>query len=508
MLRKTRIAISVLLFALITFYFIDFAGLLPNEFHVLAHLQLVAALLSLSAGILLFLVVIALLFGRIYCSTICPMGIYQDVVTWISKKSSSKRKRFTYSPAKTVLRWGVLGVTVAAFFGGFTVLLALLDPYSAYGRMINGVIKPIYMGANNLLESILSSYGNYTLYKVDASIWSVSSFAIGLATLIVIGYLAWRYGRTWCNTMCPVGTVLGFISRVSFFKVRIDTGKCNHCGLCASRCKASCINSKEQVIDYSRCVACFNCLDVCKEKALLYSPKLFEKQQPKQEDASKRRFLLSGLTAAIAAPKAMAETAQAIASSGHGRKEYKVKHPITPPGAISQQQFQSQCTSCHLCVSKCPSHVLKPSFMEYGLGGMMQPMVNFERGFCNFDCTVCGNVCPTGAIQPLTKPQKHLTQMGYVVFIEQNCIVYTDGTSCGACSEHCPTQAIAMVEYKNGLTIPHVNVDICVGCGGCEYICPARPFRAVHIEGNPIQKQAKPFEESKQEAVEIDGFGF
>ena len=97
---------------------------------------------------------------------------------------------------------------------------------------------------------------------------------------------------------------------------------------------------------------------------------------------------------------------------------------------------------------------------------------------------------------------------GYVVFIEENCIVYTDGTSCGACSEHCPTQAIAMVPYKGGLTIPHVNTDICVGCGGCEYVCPSRPFRAVYIEGNPIQKAAKPFKETEKEEVEIDGFGF
>ena len=98
--------------------------------------------------------------------------------------------------------------------------------------------------------------------------------------------------------------------------------------------------------------------------------------------------------------------------------------------------------------------------------------------------------------------------MGYVVFIEENCIVYTDGTSCGACSEHCPTQAVAMVPYKDGLTIPHVNKEICVGCGGCEYVCPARPFRAIYIEGNPVQKEAKPFKENEEHKVEIDDFGF
>lgn len=181
---------------------------------------------------------------------------------------------------------------------------------------------------------------------------------------------------------------------------------------------------------------------------------------------------------------------------------------ITPPGSISQEHFQAHCTSCHLCVSKCPSHVLKPAFMEYGLGGMMQPTVFFEKGFCNFDCTVCGDVCPNGAILPLTKEQKHLTQMGKVVFIEENCIVYRDGTSCGACSEHCPTQALSMIPFKDGLTIPHIDTEICVGCGGCEYVCPARPFRAVYIEGNAVQQEAKPFTDNHQEEIQVDDFGF
>ena len=327
--------------------------------------------------------------------------------------------------------------------------------------------------------------------------------------------MTWKHGRTWCNTVCPVGTVLGLLSRFSLFKVRIDTAKCNGCGLCATKCKASCINSKEHAIDYSRCVDCFDCLGACKQKALVYNPSL-KKQQANVEvpvpsspdtDSSKRRFLVTGLVTAGAAPKLLSQAKESVARL-EGKKAYKKENPITPPGSISREHFQQQCTSCHLCVSKCPSHILKPAFMEYGLAGMMQPTVSFEKGFCNFDCTVCGDVCPNGAILPISVEQKHLTQMGYVVFIEENCIVYTDGTSCGACSEHCPTQAVAMVPYKDGLTIPHVNKEICVGCGGCEYVCPARPFRAIYIEGNPVQKEAKPFKENEEHKVEIDDFGF
>jgi len=113
----------------------------------------------------------------------------------------------------------------------------------------------------------------------------------------------------------------------------------------------------------------------------------------------------------------------------------------------------------------------------------MQPMLSFEKGFCNYDCTICSDVCPSGALLPLTLEQKHVTQMGQVQFIIENCIVHTDGTSCGACSEHCPTQAVSMIPYKNDLTIPHINTEICVGCGGCEYVCPTMPYKAIYVEG-------------------------
>lgn len=507
MLRKIRIGISIVLFALITFYFLDFADILPNGFHRLAHIQFVPALLSLSVGILIVLIALTLLFGRVYCSSICPMGTLQDVVAKISKSVGKKKKRYQYSPAKSVLRWGVLGGTVVATIAGFTFLLGVLDPYSAFGRILTHLFKPVYMTGNNLLESIFSQFDNYTFYRVDAAILSLSSLVIATITFAVIFFLAWKHGRSWCNTMCPVGTFLGLLSRVSFFKVRIDTSKCNGCGLCATKCKAACINSKEHAIDYSRCVECFDCLDACKQKALIYAPPV-RKAEATEPDDSKRRFLIAGMVTTAGAGTHAVMHAQNTVAAFEGKQEYKKENPITPPGSIDRKHFNQHCTSCHLCVSKCPSHVLKPALMEYGLGGMMQPTVNFEKGFCNFDCTVCGEVCPTGAIRPLTEQQKHLTQMGYVVFIKENCIVYTDGTSCGACSEHCPTQAIAMVPFKEGLTIPEVNTDICVGCGGCEYVCPARPFRAVYIEGNPTQKEAKPFKESEKHNAEIDDFGF
>jgi ferredoxin len=221
-------------------------------------------------------------------------------------------------------------------------------------------------------------------------------------------------------------------------------------------------------------------------------------------DESKRRFLSATIITGLAAGKLFA---QETTGKLLPKKDIKRKTPIAPPGAISFDHLREKCISCHLCVSKCPSHVLKPSFLEYGLSGMMQPEMYFEHGFCNYDCTVCGDVCPTGALTALNVEAKHLTQMGRVKFTKENCIVYYDETNCGACSEHCPTQAVHMVPYKGVLTIPETDESICVGCGGCEYVCPAIPFKAIHVEGLAVQNKAQ-IKKDKKEDIIIQDFGF
>jgi len=344
---------------------------------------------------------------------------------------------------------------------------------------------------------------------MDIIVTSVSALVIAFMTVLVVGYLAYRYGRIYCNTVCPVGTLLGFISKYSLFKVHIDTSKCNSCGLCARKCKASCIDSKKHEIDYSRCVVCFDCIDNCRQGAISYTLRYKKESQKNissdEPDISKRTFVATLTAVALTAPKSAMSQSVGVLT---GNKPYKKEHPLSPPGSISAEHFNQHCTACHLCVSKCPSHVLKPSLLEYGVGGILQPVMNFENGFCNYDCTLCSEICPNKAILPLTKEEKHLTQVGHVVFIEENCIVHTDNTNCGACAEHCPTQAVTMVPYRDGLTIPKINPDICVGCGGCEYVCPVRPFRAIHIEGNPVHLQAKPIQINKVDETEIDDFGF
>jgi len=482
MLKKLRVALSLFIFILLTFYFLDFAGILPTQFHALGHIQFIPALLSHNAGIIIFLAILVLLFGRIYCSTICPMGTLQDII--------SRKKKFAYRKSNPILRWSIVAVCLILFFLGFTVVAGILDPYSMYGRIAVHLFKPIYMFANNILASVFGHFGNYAFYKTGIGILSAFSFAIALISFAAIGTLAYAKGRLYCNTICPVGTIMGFLSKFSLFKIRINSDKCVSCGVCEKKCKASCIDAKAKTIDYSRCVNCFDCISNCNRKGISFSA-----SHP-LVDKSKRNFLF----AAIAAPAVLAKTEIKAASAS--------KNVISPPGSVSAKRLLKHCSSCHLCVSKCPSHVLDPAFLEYGIGGMMMPKMSFEKGFCNFDCVICTRVCPNEALLPLSVEQKHKLQVGKVVFIPEICVVHTEGTSCGACSEHCPTQAVKMVPYKNGLTVPSIDEDICVGCGGCEYICPVRPKRAIYVEGNSEHKEAKAFESGEKKDVDIMDFGF
>lgn len=504
-LKRLRLVLGILALLILTFLFLDFAGLLPVDKVPLADIQFVPALLAHSLGIVGALLLLTLIFGRIYCSVICPMGLFQDLTGRVAKIFKKKIK-YSFSPEKRWLRYGSLAAVLGTYFMGWTVLLSLLDPYSAFGRMVTHLLRPIYMSINNLLAGIFNHFGNYTFYHTEVFLLSGASFVVALLTFLLIGYFAWRYGRTFCNTLCPVGTVLGLVSRFSMFQFKVHEETCNQCGACALKCKASCIDSKHETVDNSRCVTCFNCTTACSKKAIRYEFAWKKTETIDEEPSTKSRRLFLGTVGLTM----MAAGSQAWAKGMHlaTNKPWTRKSPLSPPGSLSAEHLNQHCTACHLCVAQCPSKILKPSFLEFGVEGMMQPVMDFSKGFCNYDCTLCTEVCPNDALKKLTVDEKHATQMGYVVFLQQNCVVYTDETFCGACSEHCPTQAVFMVPYKGDLTIPNVNTAICVGCGGCEYVCPAKPAKAIYIEGNPVHRKAERFKENIQKEVNVDSFGF
>lgn len=250
MLRKIRLTFAMICFALITLLFLDFTGTLHGWFGWLAKIQFLPAVLALNVGVILFLVILTLVCGRIYCSVICPLGVFQDILAWLGRQPKKRRKLpYSYSPALSWLRYGVLGVFIIALIAGIGSLAALLAPYSAYGRIANNLFQPIWQWGNNLLAYLAERADSYAFYETDVWLKSLPTFIIAAATLAVLVVLAGRNGRTYCNTICPVGTVLGFLSRYSLFRITIDSEKCNQCSLCSRNCKAACINFKEHLYD-------------------------------------------------------------------------------------------------------------------------------------------------------------------------------------------------------------------------------------------------------------------
>lgn len=490
MLKKVRQIAAVISIILLTLLFLDFTGTVHRWFGWMAKIQFLPALLSLNLIIIVGLIILTLIFGRLYCSVICPLGIMQDGFAWLGKKS--KKNRYSYSVPKNILRYVFLAVMVLSVLLGIGWLVALLAPYSAYGRIAQSLLAPIWQWGNNLLASWAETHESYAFYTVDMWLRGGITLALAVATLVILGVLAWRNGRTYCNTICPVGTVLGFLARFSVFRPVIDTSRCNSCGLCARNCKAACINSKEHTIDYSRCVTCFDCIGTCHKDAISYTFRRLDKMSQNNQvatdkcDSSRRGFL--AVTAAIAAT-ATAHAQEKTVDGGLAAITDKQiparKTKIVPPGAKSIKNLTFHCTACQLCVSACPNGVLRPSTQ---LDSLMQPESSYERGYCRPECTRCSDVCPTGAIRPITTEEKSSTQIGHAVWVKKNCIPLTEGVKCGNCARHCPVGAITMVssdkDHENAPKIPVVNTERCIGCGACENLCPARPFSAIYVEGH------------------------
>ena len=484
MLRKIRIGLAVLFFVLLTLLFLDFTGALHTWFGWMAKIQFVPAVLAINVAVAIGLIVITLLFGRVYCSVICPLGIFQDIFSGVA--SRIKKNRFHYHKNRPILR-GVILLIFIVLLIFLPPIARLIEPYSAFGRMAANLFAPLYAWCNNLLAQIAERAHSYAFYSVDVWVKSLSSLIIAAVTFVVIAALALWKGRIWCNTVCPVGTILGFLSKYAYFKPVINTDKCNHCGLCGRNCKAECINSQEQAIDYSRCVACMNCLSNCHQKAISYKHIPKATTADGQPDQSKRKFLaITALFTAGSVLKAKAQKVDGGLAVIEDKKVPERKLSPCPPGARSYNNFYHRCTSCQLCVAECPNHVLRPSNK---LTSLMQPEMSYERGYCRPECTRCSEVCPTGAIERITPVEKSSIQIGHAVWIKENCLAYNGG-NCGNCARHCPVGAIQILPASEGSVqqTVAVNTERCIGCGACENLCPVRPLSAIYVEGHEQQR--------------------
>lgn len=509
MLKNIRILLALFSIIAITFLFVDFTGTARSLWPWLAKIQLMPAILAGNILAVVAVLIGTLIFGRLYCSIICPLGILQDAVNWVKGhvgKRNKRKNRFSFTKAYTSVRLSVFTVfVVLVILGLFSALSAsiagLIEPYSAYGRISSSIFAPAYDGINNLLAGWSESQtDNYMFYRVVYAV-SVPILTVAIITLLVILFFSWTGGRNYCNTVCPVGTFLGFISRYSILKPVIDTSKCINCGKCARNCKSSCIDAKHHSIDYSRCVVCMDCINVCKDGAISYTYRRHldaETNTVNSVDKGRRGFVM-GTSVLIGAlgVEAIAKTTDGGLTALKDKRPVKRANRVVPPGAESIRNLESHCTACQLCVQSCPNNLLKPTLT---FDGFMQPSMDFTAGYCHPECTACSEICPTGAIKPIDKARKSSTKIGTAVVDLDTCISASEGKICGNCASRCPVGAIIMVHKtpgdNNSPKIPTVNEAICIGCGSCEYHCPVgrvegmtASHSAIHVEGVNVHRE-------------------
>jgi ferredoxin len=440
------------------------------------------------------------------------------------------KRRYRFAPGRTRLRTAVLALFILAFAAGLPLIFGLLEPYSAFGRIATDIFAPVWATGSNSLALAAERIDSFAVGPTPVWQKGLAALAAATATLAVLGVLAWRGGRIWCNTLCPVGIFLGQINRVAVIRPRLDREKCVHCGMCERVCKAQCIDAEGGTLDASRCVSCFNCLKTCRRGALTWHPSLdarsvlakaaptgsssgsgsTAKEPIKTKDPGETRadqpappsavasraipehpsntsrrafFSTMGLALGTAALplNALAAARETVIPALTRKTSPKRAVPVLPPGSVGLASFTRKCTGCQLCVTTCPHQVLQSS--DNG-GRALQPAMGFERGYCRVNCITCSSLCPAGAIRPITVEQKSAIQVGRAIVHPEICIVTTDDVSCTACAKACPPGAISLAGTDGTHKRPVVDTERCIGCGACEYVCPARPVSAVMVEGN------------------------
>jgi ferredoxin len=513
-LRKIRIVISIIFLLLIAIVFLDITNILPSSLiNYITFLQFIPStlkfvnLLALSSIGFIIVLVLTLLFGRVYCSSICPLGTLQDISSYTAKKIN-KKKKFIFTKEYFWLRYVVLAIVLISILFGNLFLVNLLDPYSNTGRIFAQLFNPLLMLLNNVTAFTLEKFNIYLIYPIEIKAFYIIAALFPMIFLGIVLYLSYKRGRLYCNTICPVGTLLGLISKFTIFKLKIDKTSCEGCGVCARVCKAECIEPASKEIDFSRCVACYNCLDVCPSDSINYQLISIDNIQSGSDES--RRDFISRTSVFFLGLTTSALSQIKIIPKKETKVEVRKKSFVSPPGSNTIDHFNNNCTACHLCITACPTKVLQSSFTEFGIFNIFQPFMDYKTSYCNYDCIVCSEVCPTSAILPITGIQKKNIQIGKANFVKENCIVETENTACGACSEHCPTKAVMMVDYKGNLKIPEVTNKYCVGCGACEYACPTKPYKAIYVDGNFVHQKAekKPTEKLDQKIDYKEEFPF
>lgn len=273
-----RVIVSVAVLAILTLGLTIYGQMLPLMPGWLSEVQLLPAAAGFALGVFVVWIAITLLFGRVYCSTVCPLGTAMDLIARLRTLCRPphrfrRRDDYRYHRPLNALRYLVLVVVLTCLIGGLMIVPAILDPYTVYERFCRGCLSPVYewLGGTPLSVADSAAVPDGFYLPLQIAMCSTAGAVVGLGSMLLVGIVAWRGGRTLCNTLCPVGTTLGIVSRFAVFQPDIDTDKCIQCRKCADVCKASCIDLTDHVVDGSRCVNCFNCINVCPNDAIRYT---------------------------------------------------------------------------------------------------------------------------------------------------------------------------------------------------------------------------------------------
>lgn len=479
LLQMARRVTAVAALTIMALFFVMIGTSAALKLKWIATVQIVPVALAVSGSLILFWVLVTLLFGRVYCSMVCPMGIVQDISARLPRTTRRLKFRhgYKYHKPNNKFRYIWLAIIVASVIAGMSMLLALFDPYGAFGRFMTYLLRPLIAAAKG--EELLAG--------------TLAGTAVAAVTFVAVIAVSMKRGRLICNTVCPVGSVLSLVSRHSVFGFDINTDTCVNCGLCARVCKSECIDARQHVIDMSRCVVCFDCTAVCDNGAITYTtrkhrlamPMLMKVPGPRAAatfSEDRRKFIMT---------MAMLAATPIILSAEDTLKKFtpqkpKVKNqlptadvrPVPPPGIASTRSFLTKCVGCGACITVCPMKVLHPSSKEYGIGNPLHPLKNYDTSYCLYDCVKCTEVCPTGALEPLSVKEKETFRVGLAIVDAEACI------GCGLCARNCPRDTIVMDKRSEGKgRVAIVNHDGCIGCGVCQYVCPAQPLKAIKVNG-------------------------
>jgi polyferredoxin len=425
-------------------------------------------------GLILSLIIIigTFVFGRFFCSWICPLGILNQ---WVSHLFNRRRPvddyRINYYRLIYRIKYYILTVLlVLAVFGSLQI--GLFDPISFITRSF----------AVSFFPSINYSGGDMYI-KQPLFYGGVFIAVIFIAILFANRFLT----RFWCRVLCPLGALLGVLSSKSLLRIRRDVEKCTDCQKCLRFCHGGCDPQTE--LRVSECHVCMNCIEDCPEDAIHYGLAGEHSSVHAPVDVNRRRLIETAVTGILLFPM-MRSVVNAQTDPQH--------RIIRPPGSIAEEEFLRRCIKCGECMRVCPTNVIQPALLEGGFEGLWTPILMNKIGYCEFNCVLCSQVCPTGAIVPISvekkvgkPPYQNPVKIGTAFYERGRCLPWAMNTECIVCEEVCPTSPksiwfqIAEVKLRDGkkklLKLPHLDPELCVGCGICENKCPVHDRPAVRV---------------------------